>query len=72
MAYVLLNQSNHEKEAPKIDFYSSAMHFFEWKALVGRKWSTNFAAMYLKPKPLPDYLSPPNSWLAKEGWKRAG
>jgi REP element-mobilizing transposase RayT len=71
IAYVLLNQSNHEKDIPKIDFYSSAMHFSEWKALVGRKWSTKFAAG-IEPRPLPDYLSPPNSWLAKEGWKRAG
>jgi hypothetical protein len=70
MAYVLLNHSNHEKEVPKIDFYSSAIHFSEWKALVGRKWSTKFAAGIGR-RPLPDFLSPPNSWLAKEGWKRA-
>jgi REP element-mobilizing transposase RayT len=71
MAYVLLNHSNHEKEVPRIDFYSSARHFFEWKALVGRKWSMRFAAGYLEPQPLPEYLSPPKSWLAKEGWKRS-
>jgi hypothetical protein len=71
IAYVLLNQSNHEKDIPKIDFYSSAMYFSEWKALVGRKWSTRFAAG-IERRPLPDYLSPPSSWLAKEGWKRAG
>lgn len=71
LTYVLLNHSNHEKTTPRIDFYSSGVYFFEWEKLIGRKWSTKFATGFKEPRPLPDYLSQPKSWLAKDGWKHA-
>lgn len=72
LAYVLLNQSNHEKEAPRVDYYSSAAHFGEWKTLIGRRWRTKLSEFNLETVELPDYLSEPRSWLASEGWRRAG
>jgi REP element-mobilizing transposase RayT len=72
LAYVLLNQSNHEKEVPRVDLFSSAAHFGEWKSLIGRCWQTKLSRMTLDPTELPDHLSRPRSWLASEGWRRAG
>lgn len=68
LAYVLLNQSKHEKLIPYNDRYSSAEYFGEWKKLLGREIGP---LLPHKPKfrKLPAYLSTPQSWLAREGWR---
>jgi len=71
LAYVLLNQSKHEKFIPYDDRYSSAAHFYEWRMLLGREIGPILKNWRQRPKTLPDYLSPATSWLAREGWKRA-
>lgn len=71
MAYVLLNQSKHQKRHPYPDEFSSAIHFYDWKALLGKNIGPVLANWKMRKKPLPDYLSEPRSWLAREGWRKA-
>ncbi|MGE4132722.1 MAG: hypothetical protein AB7F86_13850 [Bdellovibrionales bacterium] len=80
MAYVLQNYSKHAKLLNHIDRYSSAPYFSAWRRLLGaragpiledasRKDSSQM--FRCENHSLPDFLSPPRSWLAKEGWMRA-
>lgn len=71
LAYVLLNQSKHERLIPYIDKFSTARFFRDWKGLLGRKIGPILEDYETKQRELPDYLSPPRSWLAREGWRRA-
>lgn len=64
LAYVLLNRFKHEHAHVDDNPFSSGRYFDGWKKLIGR----GAAAKNLE---LPEYLSTPRSWLAREGWQKA-
>lgn len=70
LAYVLLNHSKHVKLIPYTDLYSSGRYFADWRKLLGREVGPILEDRF-KADPLPSFLSPPKSWLAKQGWQRA-
>src|SRR6185436_1901250 len=57
--YVLLNFRKHHRAAPGIDPRSSGRFFDGWKRPP-------------KPPPGPSTVAPARTWLAREGWRRAG
>jgi REP element-mobilizing transposase RayT len=74
LSYVLLNRARHTDLIDHLDPYSSARHFADWRALLGKRISgllreeLESAANCERP----DLgLSPPGSWLASRGWIRA-
>jgi REP element-mobilizing transposase RayT len=75
LEYVLLNFSKHLNVIEHLDRFSSGAHFTQWKALLGKrfgnliKWQVD--RREAEAANLNDFLSPPRSWLAKEGWMRA-
>jgi REP element-mobilizing transposase RayT len=75
LRYVLLNDQKHTRTGYQyIDLFSSAPIFPHWHQLLGKSmdrkllWDLDMLAP-LKPEDLG--LSPPQSWLAREGWMRA-
>lgn len=80
LAYVLQNFAKHARLLEHVDAFSSARYFSDWKKLFGpgrgpvlqeleeESRQTGFKSPNSK---LPPYLSPPRSWLAREGWMRA-
>lgn len=72
LAYVLLNQSKHKKLIPYNDRFSSASYFSDWKKLLGRNIGPLLPRRHRSPRQLPGYMSIPRSWLAREGWQKAG
>ncbi len=70
LAYVLQNYSQHSNLLEHIDAYSSAPYFADWRRLLGRRVGPIVARHSIKPS-MPPHLCRPNSWLAREGWKRA-
>lgn len=71
LAYVLQNYSKHSKLLKHVDRYSSAPYFGQWRMLFGAKAGPILAGMD-RPPPLPAHLSSARSWLAREGWLKAG
>lgn len=71
LAYVLLNRTKHQGFTPNLDDYSSNEYFREWDKLLGRRVGPILQGFDGVRAELPNYLSPPRSWLAREGWKRA-
>lgn len=71
LAYVLQNTSRHTKFIYHLDAYSSAAYFSDWKALLGEQVGPILLNRSNLDLPLPDFLGPPRSWLARVGWKRA-
>lgn len=75
LSYVLLNHSKHKKVVEYVDGYSSAPYFHEWKRLLGKKFSGMIRDQVesLREANGRDItsaaLSPPKSWLAREGWR---
>jgi len=57
--YVLLNFRKHHRAAPGIDPRSSGRFFAGWKQPP-------------RPPPGPPTVAPARTWLAREGWQRAG
>jgi REP element-mobilizing transposase RayT len=83
LEYVLLNQSKHRNFTEFIDSYSSGDAFTQWRALLKGKFSGLMRAQVEthadlsrdddpRATGLDDVLSKPRSWLAREGWRRAG
>lgn len=74
MIYVLQNQAQHEDSIPYLDKYSSAPYFSKWCELMGSRMGPLLknGAPQMGGDPLPVYLSPPRSWLARWGWVRGG
>jgi hypothetical protein len=70
LAYVLQNQAKHTKLIKHLDRYSSAPYFGQWKILFKGKMGPVLGSAS-RPPPLPQFLSPPKTWLAREGWQRA-
>lgn len=71
LAYVLFNNVKHKKLLLQVSEYSSNEHFKEWDKLLGKKRGPFLKGFAGTKYPLPNYLSPPRSWLAREGWKLA-
>ncbi|MGE4133609.1 MAG: hypothetical protein AB7F86_18375 [Bdellovibrionales bacterium] len=82
MAYVLQNYSKHGNLLNHVDRYSSAPFFTQWRLLLGRNvgplledidstFTTGAKLNRNSIQRLPHFLSPPQSWLAREGWMRA-
>ncbi len=69
LAYVMLNESKHNKLQAEYDDYSSARFFKRWYELIGVRASRWLAEG--RSDPLPDHLSAPQSWLARQGWRSA-
>jgi len=72
LAYVLQNYARHSKLIAHVDRYSSAPFFSQWCKLLGKNAGPILED--LRPPPnqdLPPHLSPPRSWLAREGWQKA-
>jgi REP element-mobilizing transposase RayT len=69
LTYILQNFAKHSKLLWHLDKYSSAPHFGEWRALLGRNVGPLLAEA-ARVHELPKYLSGPRSWLAREGWRR--
>jgi len=76
LAYVLTNASNHTKRKLGFDPFSSVFVFKDLKEL--KKLAPKFLWKWPREISLSDMenyyspmLSPPSSWLAKRGWKRA-
>ncbi len=72
MAYVLLNRAKHWKSIAFVDPYSSGAYFTDWKKLLGSRVGPILSARRGITKALPDYLTEAKSWLAREGWRKAG
>jgi REP element-mobilizing transposase RayT len=72
LRYVLLNESHHTGIIEYMDRFSSAKVFVHWRRLLGRQVSPVIAReMRNRPQdPAIAGLSPPRSWLAREGWMR--
>lgn len=70
LRYVLHNFSKHTRLIEHSDFYSSAGYFLKWSKLMGRRRSPMLEGRRGNIH-LPSYLSPPRTWLAREGWERA-
>jgi REP element-mobilizing transposase RayT len=70
LGYVLLNHSKHDGLIPYSDRFSSAAYFNEWKELLGRNIGPLLMDRRRREAILPPYLSPPKSWLAREGWRK--
>lgn len=74
LAYVLTNEGKHHgrKQTVRIDPFSSAFAFSEWKALLGRvdfqfsNWSEDWIENWYD-----EILTPPHTWLLTRGWKKA-
>jgi putative transposase len=73
LRYVLTNESKHRKGPLRVDSYSSAPLFKEWKRLVGgvpqwgpnsKDWEERWFARLQK------ITSPPRSWLLRAGWMK--
>ncbi len=64
MAYVLLNHSKHQGAKPYADDKSSAPFFGDWRALLGERYRVD------QPRPRPEFLAEPSSWLARDGWRQ--
>ncbi len=71
MAYVLLNRAKHWKSIAFVDRYSSGAYFTDWRKLLGRDIGPILSARRGLRKAPPDYLSEAQSWLAREGWRKA-
>jgi REP element-mobilizing transposase RayT len=74
LRYVLLNHQKHSPKHDQVDRFSSARVFFNWDRLLGKNprvqlWDGMIEEEELVPADLG--LSPPRSWLAREGWMRA-
>lgn len=72
LAYVLLNRAKHQKVFAYYDPYSSGAFFNDWRRLLGREIGPRLCDWKIRERPLPAYLAEPRSWLAREGWRRAG
>lgn len=69
LAYVLQNAAKHQGLIPHLDTFSSAPYFKDWKALLGVKRGPVLKDLRINP-PIANFLSPPRSWLAREGWRK--
>lgn len=70
LSYVLQNQAKHTRLVRHVDQYSSAPYFGKWKELFGPQMGPVLVDTSKTPPSLPDYLSTPRSWIAREGWMR--
>jgi putative transposase len=71
LRYVLLNAAQHAKLIDYIDEFSSGFHFPHWRNLV--RITEQLAVQIGRVDALESAgLSQPRSWLAAEGWMRAG
>lgn len=73
LKYVLLNWVQHSGYIEHMDDFSSCRAFSRWKELLGRDFKL-LIAMEAKNAPYdpePMGISPPRSWLAREGWLKA-
>jgi putative transposase len=72
--YVLLNQAKHSKMLEHMDPFSSAKYFPDWRKLLGKLWNPvlDWEVVNISAACEEAGLSPPSSWLLREGWKRAG
>lgn len=73
LKYVLLNWVKHSEYIEHMDDFSSCRAFRQWKELLGRDFRLLIAmeAKNTPHDPEPMGVSPPRSWLAREGWLRA-
>lgn len=71
LAYVLINRTKHLGANPNLDPFSSNIYFREWDKLLGKKVGPYMKGFRGVREKFPEYLSPPQSWLAREGWMRA-
>jgi putative transposase len=72
LEYVLLNQAKHSNRIEHMDHYSSADQFTEWQKLLGKRFKNLIQDEVEDLAASPDlYLSPPRSWLCRQGWMRA-
>jgi hypothetical protein len=69
--YVLLNTSKHEGLIDFLDDFSSGRHFKGWVHFRKVGMLLEEQLEHYSKHPFPDYLSEPQSWLAKIGWTRA-
>jgi putative transposase len=71
--YVLLNQAKHSKMLEHMDPFSSAKYFPDWRRLMGKLWNPVFEWEEVNISSCDEAgLSPPRSWLMRDGWNRAG
>jgi REP element-mobilizing transposase RayT len=73
LKYVLLNWVKHSEFIEHMDDFSSGRAFTRWKELLGRDFRLLIAMEAKNPPhdPVKMGISPPRSWLAREGWMRA-
>jgi REP element-mobilizing transposase RayT len=73
LKYVLLNFSKHERLIEHLDHFSSGRAFTRWRELLSGRLNGLLKMQNVETSiPLSDFgLSPPRSWLAREGWTRA-
>ncbi len=69
LAYVLQNHAHHRKVLKHLDEFSSAVYFSQWRQLFGFT-AGPLLVDHRRAADLPDYLSAPRSWLARDGWMR--
>jgi putative transposase len=75
LTYVLLNYCKHSKMLEHLDPFSSGRFFVKWRELLGRKrWNPvlEWEIQGEREDAAVIGLSPPQSWLARQGWLRAG
>lgn len=71
IAYVLQNFAKHTKLLLHIDQFSSAAWFGGWSKLFGAARAGPILEGRDGARKLPEFLSPPRTWLGREGWQRA-
>lgn len=71
LEYVLVNAAKHMKVFEHVDYFSSGWAFRDWRQLLGTRYSAFIHDQLKGFERELDELSPPRSWLAREGWMRA-
>jgi REP element-mobilizing transposase RayT len=71
LKYVLLNPAKHFRKAPYVDMFTPGSIVDSWKELVGQQLRAPAHSRVLRER-LKSFLSPPELWLTREGWERAG
>ncbi|MGZ3722772.1 MAG: transposase, partial [Bdellovibrionales bacterium] len=71
LEYVLLNTAKHWKFVDHVDDFSSGRAFKEWRKLLGRRFRGLIEDQLENSQLKHEELSPPRSWLCREGWMRA-
>lgn len=71
LEYVLLNTAKHWKFVEHADDFSSGRAFKEWRSLLGKRFRGLIEDQINESRVKFEELSSPQSWLCREGWKRA-